>query len=170
MCEENEEEAYSSFNRVCFPKSPLPRLIENPKETPLKTRPTITPLGCRLGHATLSADLRPPLLPLGLSLPGPPDPARRNPSLPAPPRPISRSPDSCLGRMDSDVEMNAASDEEVMDDEDYYDYCDSDMGDDGDGGSEEEELVAGDYDEGIEAEGTDEVVSRREQVRPMLRA
>jgi len=71
--------------------------------------------------------------------------------------------------MDSDVEMNAASDEEVMDDEDYYDYCDSDMGDD-DGGSEEEELVAGDYDEGIEAEGTDEVVSRREQVRPMLRA
>jgi hypothetical protein len=27
-----------------------------------------------------------------------------------------------------------------------------------------------DYDEGLEAEGTDEVVSRREQVRPMLRA
>lgn len=67
--------------------------------------------------------------------------------------------------MDSDVEMTAASDEEVMDDEDYYDYCDSDMGD-GDGGSEEEEgLVAGDYDEGLEAEGADEVVSRREQVR-----
>lgn len=74
--------------------------------------------------------------------------------------------------MDSDLEMNAASDDEVMDDEDYYDYCDSDMGDGGgsDGGSEEEELVAGDYDEGLEAEGTDEVVSRREQVRPMRRA
>ena len=68
--------------------------------------------------------------------------------------------------MDSDVEMNAASDAEVMDDEDYYDYCDSDMGDDG---GSEEELVAGDYDEGIEAEGTDEVVSRREQVRRCCR-
>ena len=68
--------------------------------------------------------------------------------------------------MDSDVEMNAASDEEVMDDEDYYDYCYSDAGDDGSGGGDSEgELVAGDYDEGLEAEGTDEVVSRREQVR-----
>ena len=73
--------------------------------------------------------------------------------------------------MDSDVEMNAASDEEVMDDEDYYDYdydyCYSDAGDDGSGGGgdSEGELVAGDYDEGLEAEGTDEVVSRREQVR-----
>jgi len=68
--------------------------------------------------------------------------------------------------MDSDVEMNAASDEEVTDDEDYYDYCYSDAGDDGSGGGDSEgELVAGDYDEGLEAEGTDEVVSRREQVR-----
>ncbi|OEL31428.1 putative E3 ubiquitin-protein ligase ARI8 [Dichanthelium oligosanthes] len=70
--------------------------------------------------------------------------------------------------MDSDVEMNAASDDEVMDDEeDYYDYCYSDVGDDdgGSGGGDSEgELVAGDYDEGLEAEGTDEVVSRREQV------
>ncbi|ONM03493.1 putative E3 ubiquitin-protein ligase ARI5 [Zea mays] len=69
--------------------------------------------------------------------------------------------------MDSDVEMNAASDEEVMDDEDYYDYCYSDVGDDGDGGSEEE-LVPVDYDEGLEAEGTDEVVSRREQTFVVL--
>ncbi|RLN04349.1 hypothetical protein C2845_PM13G24270 [Panicum miliaceum] len=68
--------------------------------------------------------------------------------------------------MDSDVEMNAASDEEAMDDEDYYDYdyCYSDAGDDGSGGGgdSEGELVAGDYDEGLEAEGNDEVVSRRE--------
>nr|ACG30731.1 hypothetical protein [Zea mays] len=72
--------------------------------------------------------------------------------------------------MDSDVEMNTASDEEVMDNDDYYDYCYSDVGDDGGSNSGSEELVAGDYDEGLEAEGTDEVVSRREQVRLMLRA
>jgi ariadne-1 len=71
--------------------------------------------------------------------------------------------------MDSDVEMNAASDEEVMDDEDYYDYCYSDVGDDedeaGGGGDSDGDLVEAGYDEGLEAEGTDEVVSRREQVR-----
>uniref|UniRef100_A0A0E0AYB5 RBR-type E3 ubiquitin transferase n=1 Tax=Oryza glumipatula TaxID=40148 RepID=A0A0E0AYB5_9ORYZ len=78
--------------------------------------------------------------------------------------------------MDSDAEMPMSSDEEMLDDEDYYDYSD-DMGedDDGSGGGggeggdsdeeeegEEEELVGGDY-EGREAEGSDEVVSRREQ-------
>ncbi|KAL6661904.1 hypothetical protein ACP70R_001288 [Stipagrostis hirtigluma subsp. patula] len=69
--------------------------------------------------------------------------------------------------MDSDVEMPAASDEELVDDEDYYDYY-SDMGDEDDGsgggagGDSDDELVAGDY-EGLEAEGSDEVVSRREQ-------
>lgn len=79
--------------------------------------------------------------------------------------------------MDSDAEMPMSSDEEMLDDEDYYDYSD-DMGEDDDGsggggggdsdGEEEEEgdeeLVGGDY-EGREAEGSDEVVSRREQVR-----
>ncbi|KAL5231729.1 hypothetical protein ABZP36_030505 [Zizania latifolia] len=70
--------------------------------------------------------------------------------------------------MDSDVEMPATSDEEMMDDEDYYDYSDMADGDDGGEGSDggggysDEELVAGDY-EGREAEGTDEVVSCREQ-------
>uniref|UniRef100_A0A0E0IF84 RBR-type E3 ubiquitin transferase n=1 Tax=Oryza nivara TaxID=4536 RepID=A0A0E0IF84_ORYNI len=77
--------------------------------------------------------------------------------------------------MDSDAEMPMSSDEEMLDDEDYYDYSD-DMGEDDDGsggggggdsdGEEEEEgeeeLVGGDY-EGREAEGSDEVVSRREQ-------
>ncbi|XP_062196698.1 probable E3 ubiquitin-protein ligase ARI8 isoform X2 [Phragmites australis] len=67
--------------------------------------------------------------------------------------------------MDSDVEMSAASDEEMVDDEDYYDYY-SDMGEgDGsaaDGDDSDRELVAGDY-EGLEAEGSEEVVSRREQ-------
>lgn len=70
--------------------------------------------------------------------------------------------------MDSDVEMHAASDEEAMDDEDYYDYEYGYSDDDGSGGGGDEsegELVAGDYDEGLEAEGSDEVVSRREQVR-----
>ncbi|PWZ28898.1 putative E3 ubiquitin-protein ligase ARI8 [Zea mays] len=70
--------------------------------------------------------------------------------------------------MDSDVEMNTASDEEVMDNDDYYDYCYSDVGDDGGSNSGSEELVAGDYDEGLEAEGTDEVVSRREQTFVVL--
>ncbi|CAO2192312.1 unnamed protein product [Urochloa humidicola] len=72
--------------------------------------------------------------------------------------------------MDSDVEMNAASDDEVMDDEDYYDYCYSDVGDDDEdgGGDSDGELVAGDYDEGLEAEGSDEVVSRREQTFAVL--
>lgn len=62
--------------------------------------------------------------------------------------------------------MPVASDEEMVDDEDYY-YC-SDEGecDDGDasGGaaSGEEDLLAGGY-EGQEAEGSDEAVSRREQ-------
>nr|CAB3481602.1 unnamed protein product [Digitaria exilis]CAB3483687.1 unnamed protein product [Digitaria exilis] len=75
--------------------------------------------------------------------------------------------------MDSDVEMHAASDEEAMDDEDYYDYdyCYSDddgSGGGGGGGESEGELVAGDYDEGLEAEGSDEVVSRREQTFAVL--
>jgi ariadne-1 len=66
--------------------------------------------------------------------------------------------------MDSEVEM-LPSDEEMVDDDDYYyDYY-SDMGDDdgGIGGDSEGELGAGDY-EGIEAEGSDVVISRREQV------
>ncbi|KAG8087806.1 hypothetical protein GUJ93_ZPchr0010g8670 [Zizania palustris] len=65
--------------------------------------------------------------------------------------------------MDSDVEMPVTSDEEMLDDEDYYDYSDMADGDDGGGGYSDEELVAGDY-EGREAEGTDEVESCREQV------
>ncbi|KAG8048118.1 hypothetical protein GUJ93_ZPchr0008g13677 [Zizania palustris] len=70
--------------------------------------------------------------------------------------------------MDSDVETPVASDDEMLDDEDYYDYSDMAEGDDdgegsgGAGGYSDEELVAGDY-EGREAEGSDEVVSRREQ-------
>ncbi|XP_062192342.1 probable E3 ubiquitin-protein ligase ARI8 [Phragmites australis] len=66
--------------------------------------------------------------------------------------------------MDSDVETSAASDEEMVDGENYYDYY-SDMGegdDDGIGGDSDGELAAGDY-EGLEAEGSDEVVPRREQ-------
>ncbi|GJN15579.1 hypothetical protein PR202_gb02503 [Eleusine coracana subsp. coracana] len=66
--------------------------------------------------------------------------------------------------MDSDTEM-PPSDEEMIDDEDYYEYY-SDMGDDEDdagiGGDSDGELVAADY-EGIEAEGSDVVMSRREQ-------
>jgi ariadne-1 len=67
--------------------------------------------------------------------------------------------------MDSDAEM-PPSDEEMVDDEDYYDYY-SDMGEDDDGGiggDSDGEMGAGDY-EGIEAEGSDVVMSRREQVR-----
>ncbi|KAL6900970.1 hypothetical protein ACP4OV_005646 [Aristida adscensionis] len=65
--------------------------------------------------------------------------------------------------MDSDVEMPAASDEELVDDEDYYyDYSDAGEEGGGEGSDSDGGLVAGDY-EGLEAEGTDEVVSRREQ-------
>jgi ariadne-1 len=65
--------------------------------------------------------------------------------------------------MDSEVEM-LPSDEEMVDDDDYYDYY-SDMADDdgGIGSDSDGELGAGNY-EGIEAEGSDVVISRREQV------
>jgi hypothetical protein len=74
--------------------------------------------------------------------------------------------------------MPIASDEEMADDEDYYYYSDDAEGegegddDDGDGGSSaggddgessNEDLLTGDY-EGREAEGSDEAVSKREQV------
>ncbi|CAM0911789.1 unnamed protein product [Alopecurus aequalis] len=72
--------------------------------------------------------------------------------------------------MGSDSEMPIASDEEMADDDDYYYYSDAGEGegDDGDAssgegdGSSDDGLLAGD-DEGREAEGSDEAVSRREQ-------
>jgi ariadne-1 len=65
--------------------------------------------------------------------------------------------------MDSEFEM-LPSDEEMVDDDDYYDYY-SDMADDdgGIGSDSDGELGAGNY-EGIEAEGSDVVISRHEQV------
>jgi hypothetical protein len=75
--------------------------------------------------------------------------------------------------------MPIASDEEMADDEDYYYYSDDAEGDgegddgssaggggsaDDDGESSNEDLLTGDY-EGREAEGSDEAVSKREQVR-----
>jgi hypothetical protein len=72
--------------------------------------------------------------------------------------------------------MPIASDEEMADDEDYYYYSDDaeaegddgssegdGEGDDDDGESSNEDLLTGDY-EGREAEGSDEAVSKREQV------
>jgi hypothetical protein len=73
--------------------------------------------------------------------------------------------------------MPIASDEEMADDEDYYYYSDDaeaegddgssegdGEGDDDEGESSNEDLLTGDY-EGREAEGSDEAVSKREQVR-----